>query len=370
MASEFDRVVVGGGIFGCFAAVVLAEKGFTVLLIEQDGELLNRASKVNQARLHTGLHYPRSILTAQNALSDYAKFRSRFESAVKDFEQIYAISMFNSKTTGSEFQNFVSRLGIVVQEIDPDMWFKPGRVSNAFIVEEPTFDYNVLRHLLKKMIQDQPKIKVALNEKVVGGKHLGSESILSLESSKLIQTNGVVIATYASTNGLRTQLGLEPLKITFELTEVILGEVESNLIGRGFTVMDGPFWSLMPFGNSNKVSLTSVGLTPLRRSVGRAAFNCQTEQKSCVEFALNDCTNCPSCPGSNIVHHKQQLQHFLKFASEFRETERLTTIKAILTSTETDDARPTVVHKEGEYNIWTIVSGKVSSIFDLEKELK
>jgi hypothetical protein len=64
------------------------------------------------------------------------------------------------------------------------------------------------------------------------------------------------------------------------------------------------------------------------------------------------------------------MQLFLKHASEFRETERLITVKAIMTSTSIDDARPTVVHKEDGLNIWTVISGKVSSVFDLESELK
>lgn len=370
VATDFDRVVIGGGIFGCYAAIVLAEKGYTVMLIEQDEELFNRASKVNQARLHTGLHYPRSLLTAENALKDYKKFRKRFGQAVNDFEQIYGISQFNSKTNGTEFQNFVKRLGIGVQEIDPSIWFNPGKVCNAFLVEEPTFDYQILRDLLTQMIFDNENIRVALNEKVVLGKVNGSEVTLKLESTKVVSANGLIIAAYASTNGLREQLNLKPLELTFELTEIILGQVDQALYQRGFTVMDGPFWSLMPFGKSNKVSLTSVGLTPLKRSVDRARFSCQKEQTNCATFALNDCSVCPSRPESNLVHHKQQMQLFLKHASEFRETERLITVKAIMTSTSIDDARPTVVHKEDGLNIWTVISGKVSSVFDLESELK
>ena len=92
-------IVVGGGLFGCYAATVLADRGNEVILIEQGSEFLGRASFVNQARLHTGLHYPRSIVTASETLASYRQFRSRFPTAIRDFTQIYAVAKHNSKTT-------------------------------------------------------------------------------------------------------------------------------------------------------------------------------------------------------------------------------------------------------------------------------
>ena len=65
--------------------MVLAELGHSVVIIEQESELMKRASFNNQARLHTGLHYPRSLLTAQESLTGYHKFRKRYGEAVSDF---------------------------------------------------------------------------------------------------------------------------------------------------------------------------------------------------------------------------------------------------------------------------------------------
>jgi len=58
-----DAIVIGGGFFGCRLALALARNGARVAVIEKESALLSRASFNNQARVHHGYHYPRSILT-------------------------------------------------------------------------------------------------------------------------------------------------------------------------------------------------------------------------------------------------------------------------------------------------------------------
>lgn len=367
--SKATRVVVGGGLFGCYAALVLADQGHTVLLLEQGPQLLTRASLVNQARLHTGLHYPRSILTATEALSQYRRFRARYPEAVRDFRQIYAVSAHNSKTTGAGFASFVERLGITSEEVEPSRWFHDGTVDRAFQVEEPAFDASVLRRLITQELQAQPNVTVRLNTAVTGGVVALDHARLDLADGTSIDTGGVVLAVYAGTNAVRGGLGLTPLPLTFELAEVILGEVSPDLRDHGFTVMDGPFWSLMPFGHTGQVSLTSVGLTPLRRARDEARFGCQSRRRDCAPQTLADCTTCPVRPMSSAPHQQQQMALFLKDASGFTATGSLLTVKAILTATEVDDARPTLVQKDAGLNVWTVFSGKVSTLFELDARL-
>ena len=369
MVTEFDRTVIGGGVFGAYASILLAEKGHRVLLIDQERQLLARASMVNQARLHTGLHYPRSYLTAKHALGEYLKFRNFFSEAIRDFDQYYAISAFSSKTTGTEFRRFIQRLGVSVNEIDPETWFNPGTVTDVFQVEEPSFDFQIMRKILEKMLAEHPNIEIRLGERVVSGNASNDEISIALSTNEIVRTDGLVLATYASTNGLRRQMGLNLLGVDHEITEIVIGEVGPKLNQKGFTVMDGPFWSMMPFGLGNQVSLTAVGITPLRRSVGSANFDCQAFESNCNEFALGDCTSCSSRPKSCLSHQKQQMKLYLKHGSEFYEKESLFTVKAILTAASIDDARPTVIHKETDKKIWTILSGKVSSILSLEAGL-
>lgn len=364
-----ERVVVGGGLFGCYASMVLADRGLDVLLVEQDAALLTRASFVNQARLHTGLHYPRSLLTASEALGHYQTFRARWPEAVRDFTQIYAIASHNSKTTGADFAAFINRLGLPTDEVDRDRWFHPGTVARAFRVEEPSFDALVLRRILTDEIANRPNITVRLSTSATGGTVSKDGSTITLSTGEIVHTEGVILSAYAGTNALRQALGLSRLPLTFELAEVLLGHVAPELRDIGFTVMDGPFWSLMPFGHGHQVSLTNVGLTPLRRSTDEAVFPCQASRQDCEPLHLKDCTTCACRPASAVAHQTQQMAAFLKQASAFTPTKSMLTVKAVLTSTEVDDARPTLVHKEVDANVVTVFSGKVSTLFELDKEL-
>jgi hypothetical protein len=170
-------------------------------------------------------------------------------------------------------------------------------------------------------------------------------------------------------NAIRQILGLAPIPIAFDLTEVLLGEVSPLLAGYGFTVMDGPFWSLMPFGHSGLMSLTNVGLTPLVRNESEPKFPCQLRRTGCEPLRLSECTTCLARPQSAGVHQVQQLSIFLKEANYFQVKDRLLTVKATLKTTEADDARPTLIQRDSDINVWTVLSGKVSSLFDLEQAL-
>lgn len=367
--NSYDRVVIGGGLFGAYSSLLLGKMGHSVLLVEQSSELMRRASLVNQARLHTGLHYPRSIVTAQESLRYYANFRERFPNAVFDFQQIYAISTHNSKTSPNDFQSFVNRLGLDFEEIRPERYFNPGTVALALKVEEPTFDAQILRRQVLEEIESQPNIELCFNTTVVGGVLSDSGSFLSLNNGSTIETNGIVIATYAGINSLRQLLGLPSLPLSFELAEIVLGKVSSEMSGIGFTVMDGPFWSMMPFGNSGAVSLTSVGITPLRKNSNLPIFHCQSLRSGCTPLNLADCNTCHVRPSSGLAHQLQQMKLFLKDQHFFTPSKNLMTVKSTLKTTQVDDARPTLIQKEPDSKTWTVFSGKVSTLFDLEGAL-
>ena len=92
MTKIFDYVIIGAGIYGLYAAKILANKGKKILVIECESKPFKRASFINQARVHNGYHYPRSFSTAMKSAKYYERFCSDFADAIHDkFTKIYAI---------------------------------------------------------------------------------------------------------------------------------------------------------------------------------------------------------------------------------------------------------------------------------------
>jgi hypothetical protein len=340
-----------------------------VLILEGASELMQKASKVNQARLHTGLHYPRSLMTARDSLRYFERFEKEFHPAVKRFRQIYAVSRWNSQTNSQQFARFINNIGLSVSEVNPNLYFNEGTVDSSFEVDEPTFDSSVLRDLLLTQCETQPRLEIRTNSQVLGLRMSGENFIVDGTFSTPVLAKGIVFATYANLNGCRAMLELSKLPLRYELAQVLLGSMTNEYAGLGFTIMDGPFWSLMPFGNLNQHSLTSVGLTPRETNLSEPIFDCQTIRSDCRESFLKDCSTCTARPKSSYEHFvKQMALHFRDYKS-FAYEESLFTVKTVLKSATVDDARPTLIIKEPMMNVWTIFSGKVSTLFDLEGSL-
>ena len=84
----------------------------------------------------------------------------------------------------------------------------------------------------------------------------------------------VLNATYAGTNQILDMVGFEKFGIKYELCEIILCDVNDKLKEIGFTVMDGPFFSIMPFGKTGCHSLTSGKGQILRSTPNTAPLIC------------------------------------------------------------------------------------------------
>src|SRR5438105_8124974 len=100
---HYHAIVIGGGFYGARLALALREAGDSILLLERESTLLTRASLANQARVHNGYHYPRSVLTSLRSRLNYDRFRADYRAAAyESFEHYYAIARNTSKTTAAQ----------------------------------------------------------------------------------------------------------------------------------------------------------------------------------------------------------------------------------------------------------------------------
>lgn len=167
-------------------------------------------------------------------------------------------------------------------------------------------------------------------------------------------------------------LGYEPFKIKYELCEIILCKVNDELRDVGLTVMDGPFFSIMPFGKTGYHSLTSVTFTPHVTSYDTLpTFKCQKLSNGfCSPTCLGNCNECPSKPKSAWPYMSNLAKKYMNDKFKFEYVGSLYSMKPILKATEIDDSRPTVIKQFSQNPTFiSVLSGKINTVFDLDEVL-
>src|SRR5450755_2893512 len=140
---ETDAAVIGGGFFGCHIALALKSHGFErVHLIEREQGLMRRASFANQARVHNGYHYPRSLTTALSSHHNFGRFVREYAFAiVPGIDMIYAIAT-TSRISANQFARFCDEIGAPCREHRSSLsdLFDPDLIETCFSVQEVAVD--------------------------------------------------------------------------------------------------------------------------------------------------------------------------------------------------------------------------------------
>ena len=378
MVEKFDRIIIGAGLYGLYSALFCGKKGLSVLVLEKEPDSFSRATYINQARVHMGYHYPRSLSTAMKSAGYFKRFVDDYKFCIHDkFEQIYATSENFSWTNAAQFMDFCKAAGIKCDEVPAGRWFQNKMCDGAFLTEEYTYDAHVLRDFFLDEISKYPNIKLTFGTEIDSIDRDGGEYKVGLTDGKVFSSGFVLNATYASVNQiLKKAFPEECFAIKYELCEIILCDVDDNLKNTGLTVMDGPFFSIMPFGLTGKHSLTSVTFTPHVTSYDELpTFTCQKRlaQKGgykCIPECLGNCNRCPEKPESSWDYMSHLAHKYMKPEYGFYYRESLFSMKPILKSSEIDDSRPTAIRVHStEPTFISVLSGKINTVYDLDEYL-
>jgi len=377
-----DRLIIGAGLYGLYAALFCAKRGQSVAVLEYDPKPFMRATYINQARVHMGYHYPRSLSTAVKSAGYYDRFHEDYGFCIYDtFDQIYATSGQFSWTNAGEFVKFCKDAGIFCEQIDPNGIFNEGYCDGAFRTKEDTYDAMILRDHFLKEIGHCKNVWICCNARIDTIKREKDRYTVRLKNGDEFASDFVLNATYASTNQIMDKLEkdggdpqkkIEPFRIKYELCEIILCDVTGPLKNRGITVMDGPFFSIMPFGKTGLHSLTSVTFTPHATSYDvKPTFECQQRSGAyCSPDILGNCNECPAKPESAWPYMSSLAHKYLKEEYGFSYRQSLFSMKPILKTTEIDDSRPTVIKTLTDEPTWvSVLSGKINTVYDLDEIL-
>ena len=379
MRQRFDKIIIGAGLYGLYAAEYSGKKGQNILVLEHDTAPFLRATYINQARVHMGYHYPRSLTTAIKSAGYFKRFVDDFSFCIYDrFEQIYATSDKFSWTDAKQFMDFCRAANIRCDEVAVTRYFKEGMCDGAFLTEEYTYDAKILGAYYQETLNKRKNVNFIYEARIKEIIKDTSGFIVILEDGRELEASFILNATYASVNQILDKvknIQTDKFKIKYELCEIILCEPSEKLKSTGITVMDGPFFSIMPFGKTGLHSLTSVTFTPHVTSYEELPqFQCQEGLKEgrfiCTEKSLGNCSLCPHKAETAWPYMSYLANKYIREEYQYNYKESLFSMKPILKTSEVDDSRPTAIKVLCQKPTFiSVLSGKINTVYDLDEYL-
>lgn len=353
---RIDHIIIGGGFYGCCLALFLRSIARRVLVVEAGDRLLDRASRVNQARIHTGFHYPRSAVTAVKSMMLHRRFAMDFPEAVVDnFQMLYAIARRRSKVSPKRFSRMFQDIGAPLAPASDAQaaLFSEDTVEAVFACTEAAFDFSVLRRLMHERL-DAAGVEVRLSTTVEAVEDRADGVVLHLAGGEALAAGYAFNVTYAQINEVLRRSGLQQAALKYEVAELALIRPPAELRDYGITVMDGPFFSTMPYPASGLYSLTHVRYTPHRSWTDAAELG--------SPYALF----AGMTPETRVRHMILDSQRYVPCLARARYDSSIFDVKTVLVKNEEDDGRPILYQRRPvDSRVVSILGGKIDNIYDL-----
>jgi hypothetical protein len=228
-------------------------------------------------------------------------------------------------------------------------------------VQEYAFDARRLRDLLIDKLQ-AAKVEVLLETEIqcVGRARAGTGLQVFSKEGWIVEAARTFSCTYARINQLLAgyQLlaasGLPLLPIKLEVTEIALVEPPAPLKPLGVTVMDGPFFSVMPFPAEKLHSFSHVRYTPHESHLAEADWIDPYAMLASRAWT------------SNFTLMRYDAVRYMPALRDCRHVRSLFEAKAVPLANEHDDGRP-ILHRpdHGLPGFTLILGGKIDNVYDM-----
>jgi glycine/D-amino acid oxidase-like deaminating enzyme len=361
-----DAVIIGAGFYGSAIAIYLArERGLkNIVLIERESAIMQRASYNNQARVHNGYHYPRSFTTAYRSRINLPRFTGDWPDIVKqDFTKLYAIARRNSKVTAKQFERFCRDIEAPIQRAEPSLrkLFEPHLIEEVFLVQEFAFDSEKLANWARRSLTECG-VQIRYQSEVTGlfRNATGNLEVATRQADgveRQLTCRYVINCTYSGLNQFAGDFAGTTAELKQEFTELPLLKLPPGLDELGITVMDGPFFSIMPFPARGLHTLSHVRYTPHLHWSDDPAINpydklAQYHRETRVDHMLRD------------------VERYIPTIRKAEYVESLFEVKTVLQMSEGNDARPIFFEKHAALpGTYSVLGGKIDNIYDVLEKL-
>lgn len=346
-----DVIVIGGGVFGCLSAIELAKKGLSVKLVEKNADLMLAATLNNQNRLHLGYHYPRDVETAIQCQRGFYDFYRKYQNCILGgFDNAYFVSAQDSKVDFAGYSDFCRRASLPFRELNLSEFDEVvENVEGGILTDEVIYDSKLLRaEVMQELLQNDVDVKCELNAETIQETSYGFEVDCG---SERLRARAIVNCTYANFNSFNKGLGLPARKLQYELTVVPVVRWREGKPPIGVTVMDGAFFTVLPFGKSGNYLLYHVKHTVHQTVVGETYPEPWSQPKSVVDEA----------DARRILGEMVEASSvWLPSIREADFVDYLSTVRVVFANSDDTDRRPSLIEKQQTAApFYSIFSGKI-----------
>jgi len=226
-------------------------------------------------------------------------------------------------------------------------------------VEEYAFDAAALRKLMRERL-DQASVRVESGNAVAKVERVRRGQFeLTLVNSATHSAQYVFNCAYSGLNAI-AGLPKTAHMLKHEITELALVELPPSLAGLSTTVMDGPFFSFVPFPDRKLSTFSHVRYTPHANWM-ESGSNEKDPYSILDEFA----------PKTRFRSMLYDAQRYLPDLAGARYRGSLFEVKTVLVKNEVDDGRPILFewHRDEPRMIW-VLGSKIDNIYDVLAAVK
>ena len=348
--------IIGAGIFGVTTASVLGEE-FKMTIFERHKDILTEASYANQYRHHQGYHYPRSPETIKQIKESTVDFEKMYGKAIVSIPSYIAVAKNGSKVTDDEFRKICKDNNLAYKEEYPtDNFLNKDEVSACIKTNEAVYDYDVLKELMKKGIENKNvSLKLGTEVKKIKITKDGKK-IITFNSNGGYKTemfDYVINATYANYNTIVDMLGFAKRELEFRFKEFSIIQIKGPK-PQAVMVIDGPFATIVPIGNTDFYTFGDVPLSI---------------HSSKKIYSDKDFQNWKKDVKPRILKMLKRCSKWLPILKQARYIKSIFVALTIDMSSRKNDDRITSIAEHG-FGCFSVLEGKIVTSVAIAKKLK
>ena len=350
--------VIGAGIFGTNIAITLSKDGHNVQIFESKDKILNGTSFNNTRRVHLGFHYPRDIETAKQSFEGFKDFCDAYRDClISNFDNFYLIAKNNSKTNVEDYLSFCSQISAPFKFVTDQLIIDVKNCEGGIKCDEFVYDCDLLRKIMLDEIYKN-NISLFLSSKVNSIKKSKRFEIY-IKDNSMEEFDAVVNCSYYNINQFNQDLNISCEPKQYEYTVNFIIDLPIDRIG--ITIMDGPFVTLLPFGEEpGRFILYHVSHSVIEKVVSEYPPTNWTDSKNILSKSVNI-----QELFRNTINDSS---FFIPILKKAKLVKILESPRVILANKEDTDARPSFIENP-IFNYFTVFSGKIDHCFGVSRKI-